>query len=76
MGDKKGENVMTEETMLMLIPAAALAIFAVALLFAVGFSKGSKVLGKHNKTLQNMLEEEECSAEKENSTSPESQEDK
>ena len=55
MGDKKGENAMTEETMLMLVPAAALAIFAVALLFAVGFSKGGKVLGKHNKTLQNML---------------------
>ena len=52
---------MTEETMLMLVPAAALAIFAVALLFAVGFSKGGKVLGKHNKTLQNMLDEEECS---------------
>lgn len=50
--------------------------FAVALLFAVGFSKGDKVLGKHNKTLQNMLEEEECSAEKGDSTSPESQEDK
>ena len=49
---------MTEETMLMLVPAAALAIFAVALLFAVGFSKGSKVLGKHNKTLQKMMEEE------------------
>ena len=78
MGDKKGENVMTEETMLMLmlVPAAALAIFAVALLFAVGFSKGSKVPGKHNKTLQKMMEEEECSAEKEDSTSPESQEDK
>ena len=73
MGDKKGENAMTEETMLMLIPAAAL---AVALLFAVGFSKGGKVLGKHNKTLQKMMEEEECSAEKEDSTSPESQEDK
>lgn len=76
MGDKKGENAMTEETMLMLVPVAALAIFAVALLFAVGFSKGDKVLGKHNKTLQNMLEEEECSAEKGDSTSPESQEDK
>ena len=46
---------MTEETMLMLVPAAALAIFAVALLFAVGFSKGGKVLGKHNKTLQNYI---------------------
>ena len=45
MGDKKGENAMTEETMLMLVPAAALAIFSVALLFAVGFSKGGKVLG-------------------------------
>lgn len=67
---------MTEETMLMLVPVAALAIFAVALLFAVGFSKGGKVLGKHNKTLQNMLEEEERSAEKGDSTSPESQEDK
>ena len=66
---------MTEETMLMLVPAA-LAIFAAALLFAVGFSKGSKVLGKHNKTLQNMLEEEECSAEKEDSTSPVTQEGK
>ena len=54
---------MTEETMLMLIPVAALAIFAVALLFAVGFSKGGKVRGKHNKTLQKMMEEEECSAE-------------
>lgn len=75
-GGKKGENVMTEETMLMLVPVAALAIFAVALLFAVGFSKGGKVLGKHNKTLQNMMEEEECSAEKGDSTSPESQEDK
>ena len=75
-GDKKGENAMTEETMLMLVPAAALAIFAVALLFAVGFSKGSKVLGKRNKTLQKMMEEEKCSAEKEDSTSPESQEDK
>ena len=53
---------MTEETMLMLVPAVALAIFAVALLFAVGFSKGGKVLGKHNKTLQKMMEEEECSA--------------
>lgn len=49
---------MTEETMLMLVPVAALAIFAVALLFAVGFSKGGKVLGKHNKTLQKMMEEE------------------
>ena len=67
---------MTEETMLMLVPVAALAIFAVALLFAVGFSKVGKVLGKHNKTLQNMLEEEERSAEKGDSTSPESQEDK
>lgn len=67
---------MTEETMLMLVPVAALAIFAVALLFAVGFSKGGKVLGKHNKTLQNMLEEEERSAENGDSTSPESQEDK
>ena len=74
---------MTEETMLMLVPAAALAIFAVALLFAVGFSKGGKVLGKHNKTLgkhnktlQKMMEEEECSAEKEDSTSPVTQEDK
>ena len=63
---------MTEETMLMLVPAAALAIFAIA----VGFSKGGKVLGKHNKTLQNMLDEEECSAEKEDSTSPVTQEDK
>ena len=70
MGDKKGENVMTEETMLMLVPVAALAIFA------VGFSKGGKVLGKHNKTLQKMMKEEECSAEKEDSTSPVTQEDK
>lgn len=60
----------------MLVPVAALAIFAVALLFAVGFSKGGKVLGKHNKTLQKMMEEEECSAEKEDSTSPVTQEDK
>lgn len=42
---------MTEETMLMLVPVAALAIFVVALLFTVGFSKSGKVLGKHNKTL-------------------------
>ncbi len=76
MGDKKGENVMTEETMLMLVPVAALAIFAVALLFAVGFSKGGKVLGKHNKTLQKMMEEEERSAEKGDSTSPVTQEGK
>ena len=61
---------MTEETMLMLVPAAAFAIFA------VGFSKGGKVRGKHNKTLQKMMEEEECSAEKEDSTSPVTQEDK
>lgn len=63
---------MTEETMLMLVPVAALAIFAVALLFTVGFSKSGKVLGKHNKTLRKMMEED--SAEKEDNASPEPKE--
>ena len=71
-GEQKGGNSMTEETMLMLVPVAALAIFAVALLFTVGFSKSGKVLGKHNKTLRKMMEED--SAEKEDNASPEPKE--
>ena len=66
---------MTDEVSLNHLPSGK-HIFSVALLFAVGFSKGGKVLGKHNKTLQKMMEEEECSAEKEDSTSPVTQEDK
>ena len=73
-GEQKGGNSMTEETMLMLVPVAALAIFVVALLFTVGFSKIGKVLGKHNKTLRKMMEEEEDSAEKEDNASPEPKE--
>ena len=73
-GEQKGGSGMTEETMLMLVPVAALAIFAVALLFTVGFSKSGKVLGKHNKTLRKTMEEEEDSAEKEDNASPEPKE--
>ena len=61
---------MSEETMLMLVPVAALAIFAVALLITIGFGRSGKVLGKHNKTLQKMMEEEETPAAEEERNAP------